>query len=185
MDIASLGAGEAWKELMDAFLDTTAHGFRAPKSGSADVELARTVLTEGLDSLNAIRTAVAELGGGDFAEEQRDLRRMLRKALVPSAGKPPDPRKVEEAQAAIRKAARSVGKALAVLAEAHSRSVEVGARQLLLTLEVMVVRELGLKSSQEAQFKELVARMKTRLPDLVGQLFDKAFQDLIRSRMKE
>ncbi len=178
------GSAEAWRDLLSAMLDTTAHPFGEVRPGSPEHAVMRAALAEGLEALNALRKAVGELGGGDLAEEQRNLRRMIRLALMPARDRPPDPRRVAEAIEALKQTQQTVGRTISLLVEAHQKSVHAGLKQILYTMRIGVKKELNLKASDQEAWEKLVSRMDEKRKELEAHLFDRAFQDHIREKLR-
>jgi hypothetical protein len=148
------------------------------------VVLIRTLLVEGLETLSKLGDAVAELGGQEFATEQRNLRRMVRQALAAAvSGGPGAPERIAEAMQTLRALKTSLGATIGLVVEAHGRSTKDGSRRMLLTVGVAFQKELDLSKEQKAKVQDILQRMDAGLAELISRFYDTAFEDYLRREL--
>lgn len=171
------GARLAWFEVMDALAGATRGTYPAPRPGDPTLELVKTIVVDGLGTLSVLLSAVAELGGQEFANEQRDLSRVVRAALTKVSRD--DPTAAEAVKSAIRDVRRTrstLGGVIGLLVDAHGRSTRDGSANLMRTLEFAMRNELGLKGSQLRDLEGILGRIQANLGELVARLYDPVFQ---------
>ncbi len=146
--------------------------------------LVRTLLAEGLETLGTLGDAVAELGGQEFASEQRNLQRMVRQALASAGrGDPDSAARIAECVETLRAMKTSLGSTIGLLVEAHGRSTKDGSRRLLLTLGVAFQKELELSSAQKIKVQDILQRMDAGLGELIARFYDPSFEEHLRREL--
>ena len=84
----------------------------------------------------------------------------------------------------LKRARRTLGGVIAALVEAHGRSTKDGARQMLVTLEVGMRRELGLSKGDTKKLAALMERMKGNLGELIARLYDPSFHRQVQKHVE-
>lgn len=178
-------AERAWRELYEAVLGGRTGAVPAPDPESPPFELVRSLAVGGLRTASSLLSALGELGGEEFALEQRSLERTVRQALQAAADESPvQAQRLEEATAALRSLPQTLGTSIGMLVEAHGKSAVDGSRQLLLTLSYAMRKELDLSRAQQRGLADIMSRMNDGLAELVARLYDPIFQRHVQERLR-
>lgn len=181
---AAPGDPAEWRSLLESVAGAPLPHALPPQAGEPATEIVRALLTEGLETLAILQSAVAELGGQEHAADQRNVRRVVQKAVAAAAqGGPQAFERAQEALAAIRAMKATLGETIGMLVEAHNKSTRDGSRKLLLTLGVALRKELELREAQDRRFDDIISRMNHGLPELIARLFDPEFEGHVRKRL--
>jgi hypothetical protein len=184
------GAGPAddslWRSLTESLAGPAGAARAAPRPDDDAVVLVRTLLVEGLETLGTLGDAVAELGGQEFASEQKNLQRMVRQALASSAaGEPDAAERMATAMKTLRALKTSLGATIGLLVEAHGRSTKDGSRRMLLTLGVAVEKEMDLGKDQKSKLRDILKRMDSGLGELIARFYDPAFEEYLQRELRK
>ncbi|MCE9637030.1 MAG: hypothetical protein K8T90_15100 [Planctomycetes bacterium] len=181
---APVEEGPVWRGICEAVAGSAMANVPSSGAGDPGYELVRTLLVEGLETLSGTMSAIAELGGQEFAAEQRNLQRMVRQAIAAAAQDDPRARqRVDEAILVLRSLRATLGGAVSALVEAHARSAQDGSRRLLATVEVGVKQELDLSAAQQRRLEDLMSRVRSGVAELVARLYDPVFQEHVRRNL--
>jgi hypothetical protein len=177
-------ADAVWRGLIEAVLGARVGSVPPPTPGSGPFELIKTLVVDGLQTQSVLMAALAELGGHEFANEQKNLARLVKRALRESAdGGSGASKRVREAVYALRAVKGQLGGAIGMLVDAHGRSTQDGSRKMLATLDTAIRKELGLKGTQQRQLEDIMSRLRGSLGDLIAMLFDPVFEQHVRYRL--
>ena len=183
-DAASEVAEQAWRVVYEAVVGGSIGELPPFAAGEPAFELVKSLASDGLTTMSSVLTGLAELGGQDFALEHRNLRRVVRQALLAAAdGNPAKEQRLAEAARALRDVPRTVGTAIGMLVEAHGKSSMDGSRQMLLTLSYAMRKELDLSRTQQRKLADIMTRMNDGLGDLIARLYDPIFQAHVQQRL--
>jgi hypothetical protein len=178
-------AAEAgWRALVEAMVGAPVQRVPSPRPGSPAHDLVRAVAAEGPETLAVLLQALAELGGQEFAAEQRNVQRTVRQALIASAEDSPAAReRVNQAIAELREARKRIGGAVGAIVDAHGHATLEGTRRMLQTVAVALRAELGLKGSQVESLDDIIHRFNDRTLELIAMLYDPPFQKRLRRHL--
>jgi hypothetical protein len=178
--------GSLWRSLTEALAGPAGAARTAPRPDDEAVVLVRTLLVEGLETLGTLGDAVAELGGQEFASEQKNLQRMVRQALAAAASGDADAAaRMAAAMQTLRALKTSLGATIGLLVEAHGRSTKDGTRRMLLTLGVAVEKEIDLSKDQKAKLHDILKRMDAGLGELIARFYDPAFEEYLQRELRK